>query len=91
MYSRWYDKDTCAKCGEKLYQRDDDREETVKSRLEVYESQTAPLIEYYKELGVLKDVDGSQDIFIAQDIFANFPSAFACSIVLGNPSSKNPF
>lgn len=58
----WYDKDTCAKCGEKLYQRDDDREETVKSRLEVYESQTAPLIEYYKELGVLKDVDGSQDM-----------------------------
>ncbi|MCX4361860.1 MAG: adenylate kinase [Clostridia bacterium] len=58
----WYDKDNCAKCGEKLYQRDDDREETVKSRLEVYESQTAPLIEYYKELGVLKDVDGSQDM-----------------------------
>lgn len=58
----WYDKDTCAKCGEKLYQRDDDREETVKSRLEVYESQTAPLIEYYKELGVLKDVDGSQNM-----------------------------
>ena len=58
----WYDKDTCAKCGEKIYQRDDDREETVKSRLEVYESQTAPLIEYYKELGVLKDVDGSQDM-----------------------------
>ena len=58
----WYDKDTCAKCGEKLYQRDDDREETFKTRLEVYESQTAPLIEYYKELGVLKDVDGSQDM-----------------------------
>ena len=31
----WYDKDVCAKCGEKLYQRDDDKEETVKSRLEV--------------------------------------------------------
>ena len=40
----WYDKDTCAKCGEKLYQRDDDKEGTVKSRLEVYNAQTAPLI-----------------------------------------------
>ena len=58
----WYDKDVCAKCGEKLYQRDDDKEETVKSRLEVYNSQTAPLIEYYSNMGILKDVDGAQDM-----------------------------
>lgn len=58
----WYDKDVCAKCGEKLYQRDDDKAETVKSRLEVYNAQTAPLIEYYSSMGVLKDVDGAQDM-----------------------------
>ncbi|MDE6472395.1 MAG: adenylate kinase [Clostridia bacterium] len=58
----WYDKDICAKCGEKLYQRDDDKEDTVKSRLEVYNVQTAPLIEYYNNMGILKDVDGAQDM-----------------------------
>lgn len=58
----WYDKDTCAKCGSKLYQRDDDKEETVKSRLEVYKKQTAPLIEYYEQAGVLSNVDGSQSM-----------------------------
>ena len=64
----WYDKDVCAKCGEKLYQRDDDKEETVKSRLEVYKSQTAPLIEYYEKMGVLKDVDGAKDM---NEVFAD--------------------
>ena len=58
----WYDKDVCAKCGEKLYQRDDDKEDTVKSRLEVYNAQTAPLIEYYGKMGILKDVDGAQEM-----------------------------
>ena len=54
--------DVCDKCGAKLYQRDDDKEETVKSRLEVYEKQTAPLIEYYSAKGVLRDVDGMKDV-----------------------------
>lgn len=58
----WYDKDVCAKCGEKLYQRDDDKEDTVKSRLEVYNAQTAPLIEYYRDKGVLRQVDGAQEM-----------------------------
>lgn len=58
----WYDKDVCAKCGEKLYQRDDDKEDTVKARLEVYNAQTAPLIEYYSNMGILKDVDGTQEM-----------------------------
>lgn len=58
----WYDKNVCAKCGEKLYQRDDDKEETVKSRLEVYNAQTAPLIEYYRDKGVLRQVDGAQEM-----------------------------
>lgn len=52
----------CAKCGAELYQRDDDKEETVKSRLAVYHKETAPLIDYYRKEGLLKDVDGSQGI-----------------------------
>ena len=53
---------TCAKCGGARYQREDDKEETVKSRLEVYHKETAPLIDYYRKEGLLKDVDGSQGI-----------------------------
>ncbi len=48
----------CDRCGEKLVMRDDDREETVKSRLEVYHKQTQPLIAFYEKKGVLKNVDG---------------------------------
>lgn len=51
-------KTECGKCGGNLTQRVDDNEETVKSRLDVYVGQTAPLTEYYKERGVLVDVDG---------------------------------
>jgi len=45
--------------GEKLIQRDDDKEEAVAKRLEVYEASTAPLIDYYREKGLIKDVDAS--------------------------------
>ncbi len=61
----------CDKCGGELYQRDDDKEETIKNRLSVYHSQTAPLIEYYKNKGVLVDIDGTKDIkAIFEDICA---------------------
>lgn len=50
----------CDKCGGPLYQRDDDREETVKKRLEVYHTQTAPLIEYYKKQNVYCEINGNQ-------------------------------
>lgn len=52
----------CDACHAALYQRDDDKEETVKNRLNVYEAQTAPLIEYYQELGILHTVNGDQPI-----------------------------
>ena len=55
-------KTDCAKCGAELIQRADDNEVTVGSRLEVYEKQTAPLIEYYAQKGVLLTVDGDGDI-----------------------------
>ena len=46
----------CARCGGELYQRKDDNPETVQSRLEVYSAQTAPLIQYYTEKGILFNV-----------------------------------
>lgn len=61
--------DTCAKCGGKLFQRPDDVPETVKTRLETYKSQTAPLIEYYKSQGKLFSVtsgEGSPDEVFVQ-------------------------
>ena len=52
----------CDACDAKLIQRDDDKEETVQNRLKVYEKQTAPLIEFYNKLGLLKIADGSGGI-----------------------------
>lgn len=49
----------CDKCGKELVLRKDDAPETVKKRLEVYHEQTAPLIEYYKNAGILHVIDGS--------------------------------
>ena len=48
--------------GSQLYQRDDDKSETVTRRIQVYFSQTAPLIAYYRALGLLSDIDGAQSI-----------------------------
>ena len=49
----------CDKCGNDLILRDDDKPETVKKRLDVYHEQTQPLIDYYKGLELLKEVDGT--------------------------------
>ena len=53
-------KTTCEKCGNELIQRNDDKAETVLSRLSVYHAQTAPLIDYYAQLGLLRTIDGAQ-------------------------------
>ena len=53
----------CDKCGENIFfRRADDNETTVRSRLHVYHKQTAPIIAYYRECGVLKTVDGMVEI-----------------------------
>ena len=52
----------CDACGGKLIIRDDDKPETVKRRLDVYHAQTQPLIDYYAAAGILKTVDGTQDV-----------------------------
>jgi adenylate kinase len=49
----------CDRCGGKLIVREDDKEETVRRRIEVYEEQTKPLVQYYKERGILVQVYGS--------------------------------
>lgn len=54
--------ETCPKCGSKLYQRDDDKEDTVKARMQVYENQTAPLIDYYTAKDLVIDVDGGKPL-----------------------------
>lgn len=56
----------CDRCGGELYQRSDDTEETVRRRLEVYKKQTAPLLDYYRNLGLLKEIDGDQSV---EDVF----------------------
>lgn len=57
-----YAEPTCAKCGATLYQRDDDKAETVLNRLKVYQEKTQPLIDYYEDKGKLKNVNGDQAI-----------------------------
>ncbi len=52
----------CDKCGGELYQRDDDNETTVKSRLEVYANQTEPLIDHYDKQGKLRRINGVGDM-----------------------------
>ncbi len=52
----------CDRCGKELILRDDDKPETVKKRLDVYHEQTQPLIDYYTNKGIIKEVDGTQDM-----------------------------
>lgn len=58
----------CDKCGGELYQRNDDKIETVSNRLDVYAAQTAPLIEYYQSKGIMSSIDGSRSM---EDVLAD--------------------
>jgi adenylate kinase len=62
MYHKVYDPpknaDICDKCGGSLYQRDDDREDVIRKRLEVYSRQTLPLKAYYRNANILREIDG---------------------------------
>ncbi|WP_343005243.1 MULTISPECIES: adenylate kinase [unclassified Collinsella] len=66
--------DVCPSCGGEMYQRDDDKPETIQNRLNVYESQTAPLVEYYKGKGLLKSVDGDRPV---DDVYADVKELLA--------------
>ena len=52
----------CDACGARLFQRPDDKEETIENRLKVYERQTAPLIEYYRKKKVLVEASGDMEV-----------------------------
>ena len=62
VYAPTKEEGICDRCGEKLVLRDDDKPETVKKRLDVYHSQTQPLIDYYTKQGKLVEVDGTQNV-----------------------------
>ena len=54
--------ETCPRCGGEMYQRDDDKPETINKRLQTYQDQTQPLIDYYESHGILKAVDGNRAV-----------------------------
>ena len=63
-------KDACDYCGSELIIRKDDNPETVKSRLEAYHTQTAPLIKFYTNMGVMLELDGTKEVAqVAKDMF----------------------
>ena len=61
----------CDTCGGELIQREDDKEETIKKRFRVYQEQTAPLIRYYRQKGILKEVNGEGDIESVYKLIVN--------------------
>jgi adenylate kinase len=61
--------------GSELYQREDDKVETVTNRIRVYLKQTMPLIEFYRQQGVLVEVDGAKPIDqVSDDLLASLPA-----------------
>ena len=66
-YTAGPDTTVCPSCAGEMYQRDDDKPETIKNRLDVYEKNTSPLVEYYRGQGILKIVDGDR---AADEVYA---------------------
>ena len=66
--------DTCPRCGGEMYQRDDDKPETIQHRLDVYQNQTALLVEYYKGHSILKEVDGDRPV---DEVYADVKTLLA--------------
>ena len=67
VYAAPKQENICDVCGKELILRDDDKPKTVQKRLNVYHEQTQPLIDYYNNAGILREVDGTVDI---DDVFA---------------------
>jgi adenylate kinase len=64
----------CPQCAGEMYQRDDDKSDTVRNRLDVYEQLTAPLVEYYRGSDLLVEVDGDRSV---DEVFASIKAALA--------------
>lgn len=75
----------CTKCGGELYQRNDDKEDVIAKRLDVYQSQTKPLIEHYNKLGLLKVIKGEGTL---EQITVRMESALAKPVVKAEPVAK---
>ena len=67
-YTAGPDTTECPRCGGEMYQRDDDKPETIQKRLNTYAEQTEPLIAYYEGKGLLKSVDGDRPV---DEVFAD--------------------
>ncbi|MEW6662795.1 MAG: adenylate kinase [Bacillota bacterium] len=78
LYNPPQEAGVCGHCNGELYQRGDDREDTVRNRLAVYEGQTAPLISYYDTQGLLRDVNGDQPI---EDVLAEIGRIFRRDLI----------
>ena len=65
----------CDDCGGSLYQRDDDKAEVVARRIEVYNQETQPILDYYRKVGILSDVDGEQSVGSVSDALQSAVSA----------------
>jgi adenylate kinase len=76
---------TCG-CGGKLFQREDDKPEAIKKRLELYKTQTQPLIESYQKEGILMKIDGEQPI---EAIFNEITSKIKEDVKTSQNNSKN--
>ncbi len=71
LYNPPKNEGVCDACGGEIFQRDDDKREVIENRYDVYMEATAPLIDFYEERGLLKDVDGSQPTEkVSEDILA---------------------
>ncbi len=68
----------CDKCGRKLIQREDDKPETVKKRLEIYKKETEPLIEYYEEKDLLQNIDAEKTI---EEVFKDTVKVLSDSLI----------
>ena len=71
-FSRPEELEACRKAGGELLQRDDDNEATIRNRLQVYERQTAPLVEHYEKRGLLKTVAATGDV---DEVYARLTTA----------------
>ena len=83
-------KDVCDKCGGLLIQRKDDEEETVRKRIQVYQQETSPLVDYYKKKKMLTDIDASKkpkEIFNAVFKLVGKPEKYI-EKTAGKPSEK---
>ncbi|MBQ9494068.1 MAG: adenylate kinase [Treponema sp.] len=63
----------CDNCGSELFQRDDDKQESIVRRMDVYRKQTEPLIDFYRKHGKLTDIDGA---FSTEEVFNKFKELF---------------